>query len=102
MFIRRVARALRRNTILILVCLAVALGGAYVLTEQQTPRYESTVRVVVSAAAAPADAAESDGEQNDGSGAGAGPISDVRRGGHQPGARQPGRLPPARRPVLPR
>ena len=78
MFIRRVARALRRNTILILVCLAVALGGAYVLTEQQTPRYESTVRVVVSAADSPADAAESDGEQNDGSGAGAGPISEER------------------------
>jgi len=77
-FIRRVARALRRNTILILVCLAVALGGAYVLTEQETPRYESTVRVVVSAAAAPADGAESDGDESDGAGVGAGPISEER------------------------
>ncbi|WP_323793249.1 polysaccharide biosynthesis tyrosine autokinase [Nocardioides sp.] len=46
---RRLGRALRRNAILVLLCVVVALAAAYVVTERQTPQYASTVRVVVSA-----------------------------------------------------
>ena len=46
---RRLARALRRNAILVLLCVVVVLAAAYVVTERQTPQYASTVRVVVSA-----------------------------------------------------
>jgi capsular exopolysaccharide synthesis family protein len=47
--IRRTARALRRNVVLILLCLAAVLAAAYVVTERATPQYSSTVRLVVSA-----------------------------------------------------
>lgn len=74
---RRLVRALRRNAILILLCLAVVLAAAYVVTERQTPQYASTVRVVVSATAV-----DDDGEPADPDGAGspaaAGPISEER------------------------
>lgn len=69
--IRRLARALRRNVILILLCLAVVLAVAYVVTEQETPQYASTVRVVVSATTDP----DSSGEDGDTT---AGPISEER------------------------
>ncbi|MGA8845834.1 MAG: polysaccharide biosynthesis tyrosine autokinase [Nocardioides sp.] len=54
---QHLARALRRNAILILLCLAVTLGVAFVVTERETPQYDSTVRVLVSA---PAGAEESE------------------------------------------
>ena len=73
--IRRLARALRRNVILILLCLAVVLAVAYVVTERETPQYASTVRIVVSAT--PTSDSDSSGDEG---GTTAGTISEERAG----------------------
>ncbi len=59
MLIRRLARALGRNLILILTCLAAVLAAAYVVTEREVPQYASAARVLVSDGAPSGESADS-------------------------------------------
>ncbi len=98
--IRSFARGLFRNPLLILICLTVALGAAYLVTEQMTPQYASSVRVLVSGGDA-ADAEARGDRRVDRE------LSEARTSTYaavvdQPGARHPGRRPPAAGPRLPR